>query len=90
VRKVKAAFNPDLRLFGMVLTMYDSRNRLSQEVAEEARRHFPWLLFNTVIPRSVRVSEAPSFGKPVLDYVPDHKVSQAFLGLAKEFLQRSS
>ncbi len=90
VRRVKAAFNPELRLFGMVLTMYDSRNRLSQEVAEEARRHFPWLLFNTVIPRSVRVSEAPSFGKPVLDYVPNHKVSQAFLRLAEEFLRRNA
>ncbi len=90
VRRIKAAYNPELKLFGMVLTMYDSRNKLSQEVAEEARKHFPWLLFNTVIPRSVRVSEAPSFGKPVLDYVPQHKVSKAFVMLAEEFLQRNA
>jgi chromosome partitioning protein len=88
VRKVKAAFNPDLRLFGMVLTMYDSRNRLSQEVAEEARRHFPWLLFNTVIPRSVRVSEAPSFGKPVILYDDKSAGSVAYQSLAKVILEK--
>lgn len=88
VRKVKEVFNPELRLFGMVLMMYDPRNRLTLEVAEEARRHFKWILFDTAIPRSVRVSEAQSFGKPILDYEANHKVSSAFRALAEEFLKR--
>lgn len=90
VRGVKESFNPELRLFGMVLMMYDPRNRLTQEVAEEVRKHFKWILFETAIPRSVRVSEAQSFGKPILDYEPNHKVSEAFKNLAEEFLNRLS
>lgn len=88
VRKLKEVFNPELRLFGMVLMMYDPRNRLTQEVAEEVRKHFKWILFETAIPRSVRVSEAQSFGRPILDYEPHHKVSEAFQKLADEFLKR--
>ncbi len=88
VRKIKEVFNPDLRLFGMVLMMYDPRNKLTLEVAEEAKKHFKWILFKTVIPRSVRVSEAQSFGKPILDYEANHKVSEAFRALAEEFLKR--
>ena len=88
IRRIKKSFNPELKLFGMVLTMYDSRNRLSHEIAEEAKKYFPWLLFKTIIPRSVKVSEATSYGKPIIDYAKNHKVSQAFLSLAKEFLER--
>ncbi len=90
IRKIKDLFNPELRLFGMVLMMYDSRNRLTYEIAEEVKKHFKWILFQSVIPRSVRVSEAQSFGKPILDYEPQHKVSEAFKNLAEEFLQRLS
>ncbi|MEZ0344340.1 MAG: ParA family protein [Caldimicrobium sp.] len=88
VRGIKEAFNPELRLFGMVLMMYDPRNRLTHEVAEEVKKHFKWIVFETVIPRSVKVSEAQSFGKPILDYEPNHKVSEAFRKLAEEFLGR--
>ncbi|RKX59651.1 MAG: chromosome partitioning protein ParA [Thermodesulfobacteriota bacterium] len=88
MRKIKNSLNPNLVLFGLVLTMYDVRNRLSREVAEEARKHFKWIIFETIIPRTVRVSEAPSFGKPVLDYDKNNKASIAFLKLADEFLER--
>ncbi|WP_038057381.1 ParA family protein [Thermodesulfobacterium hydrogeniphilum] len=88
IRGIKKSLNPDLMLFGLVLTMYDKRNKLSHEVAEEAKEHFKWIIFNTLIPRSVRVSEAPSFGKPVIDYSPNNKASEAFLKLADEFLER--
>lgn len=88
IRGIKKSFNPDLVLFGLVLTMYDKRNRLSYEVAEEAKNHFKWIVFNTLIPRSVRVSEAPSFGKPVIDYEPQNKASLSFIELAEEFLER--
>ncbi len=88
VRKIKTSFNPNLRLFGMVLMMYDSRNRLSYEIAEEVKKHFRWILFDTFISRSIKVSEAQSFGKPILDYNPFHKVSEAFMKLADEFLKR--
>ncbi|MGB9761742.1 MAG: ParA family protein [Caldimicrobium thiodismutans] len=88
VRGIKEAFNPELRLFGMVLMMYDPRNRLTHEIAEEVKKHFKWIIFQTTIPRSVRVSEAQSFGKSILDYEPSHKVSEAFKSLADEFLKR--
>ncbi len=86
VRKITQSFNPQLRLFGLVLNMYDGRNRLNQEVAEEVKKHFAWLTFQTFIPRSIKVSEAQSHGKSILDYDPNHKVSKAFRNLAEEFL----
>ncbi|NPA39634.1 MAG: ParA family protein [Thermodesulfobacteria bacterium] len=88
IRGVKKNLNPDLVLFGLVLTMYDKRNRLSQEIASEAKKHFKWIIFDTVIPRTVRVSEAASFGKSVIDYEKNNQASQAFLKLADEFLDR--
>lgn len=88
IRGIKKKLNPDLVLFGLILMMYDSRNKLSHEVAEEAKNHFKWIVFDTLIPRSVRVSEAPSFGKPVLDYDKTNKASLAFIKLADEFLER--
>lgn len=88
VRGIKQTLNSELQLFGLVLTMYDSRNRLSKEIAEEAQKHFKWILFRTVIPRSIKVSEAQSFGKSVLDYEFRNKVSWAFYKLAEEFLER--
>ena len=88
IRSIKKNLNPDLVLFGLVLTMYDVRNRLSHEVAEEAKNYFRWIIFKTPIPRSVRVSEAPSFGMPVIDYEKNNKASLAFLELGKEFLER--
>jgi len=88
VRKVKNSLNQDLVLFGLVLTMFDRRNRLSYEVAKEAREHFKWLTFETVIPRTVRISEAASFGIPVIDYEKNNPATKAFIQLAEEFLSR--
>ncbi|MBO7556025.1 MAG: ParA family protein [Alphaproteobacteria bacterium] len=85
---IKRHFNPKLELQGVVLTMYDGRNNLSQMVEDDVRNFFGKKVYETVIPRNVRVSEAPSHGKPVLLY--DHKCqgSQAYISLAGEMLKR--
>jgi chromosome partitioning protein len=85
---VRATLNPRLRLLGMVMTMYDPRTRLSAQVVEEVRRHFPERTFETVIPRSVRLSEAPSHGKPVLEYEPTSRGASAYADLAQELIRR--
>ena len=88
IEQVKASFNPDLELQGILLTMYDSRNRLSGEVSENVRGYFGDRVFDTVIPRNVRVSEAPSHGKPALFYDLNCAGSRAYVALASEFLER--
>ncbi len=85
---VRASLNPNLEIQGIVLTMFDSRNRLSEQVAGDVRSHFGETVYRTVIPRNVRVSEAPSFGKPVLLYDLKCAGSQAYLKLAREVVQR--
>jgi chromosome partitioning protein len=85
---VRATLNPRLELLGMLMTMYDPRTRLSGQVVEEVRRHFPDRTFDTVIPRSVRLSEAPSFGKPVLEYEPTSRGASAYADLAQELIRR--
>jgi chromosome partitioning protein len=84
VNLIQTNLNPDLRLCGIVLTMYDGRTRLSEQVANEVRSHFPGKVFHTVIPRSVRLSEAPSFGQPVALYDPKSRGSIAYEDLAAE------
>jgi chromosome partitioning protein len=88
VELVKGSLNPKLEIQGVVLTMYDGRNNLSDQVALDVRQHFGDKVYKTVIPRNVRVSEAPSFGKPALLY--DHRCagSQAYMHLASEVLHR--
>ena len=86
--QVKKRLNPDLALLGVVLTMYDTRNRLTREVKNEVRRCFPDHLFETVIPRNVRLSEAPSHGKSIIHYDIKSKGAEAYLGLAKEVVLR--
>jgi chromosome partitioning protein len=88
VERVKRAFNPKLALAGIILTMVDRRNTLSEAVAQDVREHFASEVFDTIIPRNVRVSEAPSHGLPVLIY--DHRClgAQAYIQLAAEFLKR--
>lgn len=86
--QVKKRLNPDLALLGVVLTMYDIRNRLTREVKNEVRRCFPDHLFETVIPRNVRLSEAPSHGKSIIHYDIKSKGAEAYLGLAKEVVLR--
>jgi chromosome partitioning protein len=85
---VRGSLNPDLEIQGIVLTMYDRRNRLSDQVAGDVRGHFGDAVYQTVIPRNVRVSEAPSFGKPVLVYDLKCAGSQAYLRLAREVVLR--
>lgn len=88
VERVRRSYNPDLKIQGIVLTMFDQRNNLSSSVASEVRDHFGDTVYDTVIPRNVRVSEAPSFGKPVLLYDTNCTGSQAYIHLASEVLQR--
>lgn len=88
VNRIKRAFNPELEIQGVVLTMYDRRNNLSDMVAADVRSHFGDKVYETVIPRNVRVSEAPSFGKPVLLYDWRCAGSQAYIHLASEVLKQ--
>ncbi len=85
---VQRELNPRLTVAGMLLTMHDGRTRLAQDVEAEIREHFPQLVFETVIPRNVRVGEAPSFGKPVIHYDPHCAGSGAYFELAKEVAAR--
>jgi len=87
IDRVKSSFNPSLEVEGIVLTMFDGRNNLSHEVAGEVRRHFR--VFDAVIPRNVRLSEAPSHGKPALLYDAQSKGAQAYLSLARELIEAS-
>ena len=85
---VRGSLNPGLEIQGIVLTMYDRRNSLSEQVARDVRGHFGDIVYSTVIPRNVRVSEAPSYGKPVLVYDLKCTGSQAYLKLAREVVLR--
>ena len=84
VRIVKRGLNPKLGLEGVLLTMFDSRTNLSLQVAQEVKRHFPGQVFATVIPRNVRLSEAPSHGKPISAYDPYSRGAEAYAALAEE------
>ena len=88
VELVRGSLNPTLEIQGVVLTMYDRRNSLSEQVAADVRAHFGEKVYDAVIPRNVRVSEAPSFGKPALIYDLKCAGSQAYLKLAREVVRR--
>jgi chromosome partitioning protein len=88
IETVKANFNPSLRIGGIILTMFDRRNNLSEQVAIDVRNYLGNQVFDTMIPRNVRVSEAPSHGRPVLLYDLKCSGSQAYLELAVELLKR--
>ena len=88
VRLVKTHLNPALEVFGVVMTMYDSRTRLAQQVVDEVRDFFEEKVFHAMIPRTVRLSEAPSFGQPVSIYDPSGKGAAAYRALAKEVIDR--
>jgi chromosome partitioning protein len=89
LRRVRSSFNPALEIEGILLTMFDSRNNLSQEVADEIKRHFGDKIYETVIPRNVTLGEAPSHGKPVILYDIRSKGAQSYLTLAKEILNEN-
>ena len=87
VRLVKQRMNPPLEIEGLVLTMYDKRTKLSSDVEEALKKHFPGKVYETVIPRNIRLSEAPSHGKPCLGYDKSSKGTKAYLHLASELLK---
>ena len=87
---IRDNLNPRLRVAGVVMTMFDQRTNLSQGVVDEVRRHFPNLTFDTIIPRNVRLSEAPSFGKPISTYDPSSRGAAAYKGLAAELISRDN
>jgi len=89
IRLVRNSFNAGLDIEGIVLTMFDSRNTLAREVAEEVKKHFGSKVYNTVIPRNVTLGEAPSHGKPALLYDAGSKGAQSYLSLAKEILNEN-
>ncbi|MEE9275215.1 MAG: ParA family protein [bacterium] len=88
VERIRKSLHPDLRVGGIVLTMYDGRTNLSRQVGEELRSHLPDLTYRVAIPRSVRLAEAPSHGKPVIGYDISSPGAQAYLAMASEFLTR--
>jgi len=90
VERVRSSLNPTLSVSGILLTMFDERTRLSREVRGEIRRHFPTQLFDTIIPRNIRLAEAPSHGLPVLQYDITSRGAQAYLAVAREFLRKAA
>ena len=87
IARVRSALNPNLVLRGLVMTMFDSRAGLSRQVVEEVQKHFPGRIFRAVIPRNVRLAEAPSHGMPILTYAPTSAGGQAYQALAEELLK---
>jgi chromosome partitioning protein len=90
IKIVQNRLNPELKIEGILMTMYDGRLRLCNQVVSEVRRHFEELVFSSIIHRNTRLSEAPSFGKPVILYDADSKGSINYLNLAKEILQKNN
>jgi chromosome partitioning protein len=88
LERVRAAWNPGLEIEGVILTLYDERLSLANQVVEEVRRFFAQQVFATVVPRNVRLAEAPSFGRTILEYDIKSRGAQAYLALARELLQR--
>ena len=88
IRKIRETLNPQLEIEGLLRTMYDPRNNLDNEVSAQLKQHFGDKLYRTVIPRNIRLAEAPSHGKPVITYDMQSKGAQAYLALAGEMLRR--
>jgi chromosome partitioning protein len=85
---IRRNFNPHLQVNGILFTMYDNRTNLSQQVVAEVRAHFPDLVLEETIPRNIRLSEAPSFGKPILLYDVRSRGAEAYFNLAREIISR--
>ena len=86
IKLIQNSLNPWLKIEGILMTMFDKRNNISHQVTEEVRKHFGAMVFDTVIPRNVRLSECPSFGKPIILYDADSRGAESYLDLAKEVL----
>jgi chromosome partitioning protein len=89
IKLIKNNLNPWLKIEGILMTMFDKRNNISHQVTEEVRKHFGAMVFNTVIPRNVRLSECPSFGKPIILYDAESRGAESYLDLAKEVLSHN-
>jgi chromosome partitioning protein len=89
IKIIQGRLNPELEIEGFVLTMYDARLRLSNQVVDEVKKHFQQMVFDTIIQRNIKLSESPSFGKPVIMYDADSKGSVNYLNLARELLQNN-
>ena len=89
MKMVKTRLNKSLDTYGVLMTMYDSRTSLSNQVVEEVQSYFGDKAFKTLIPRTVKISEAPSFGEPVITYAPQNKGAKAYMNLAKEVIKRA-
>jgi chromosome partitioning protein len=90
VQRIQGSLNPALQIAGILLTMYDDRTNLSKDVAEEIRSHFAGKVFETVVPRNIRLAEAPSHGLPIFQYDIKSRGAVAYLALAREFLRRAA
>jgi chromosome partitioning protein len=86
---IQRGLNPELEIEGFLLTMYDSRLRLSNQVVEEVRKHFQQMVFETIIQRNIKLTEAPSFGKPAVLYDAESRGAVSYLNLAREILQKN-
>lgn len=90
VRKIRETLNPKLSIEGLLRTMFDGRNSLSNEVSKQLQTHFGDKVYTTVVPRNVRLAEAPSYGEPAITYAPESKGAKAYLALADEILERAA
>ena len=89
IKNIKKSLNTDLEIEGIIATMFDSRTNLSQQVLDEVKKHFPDKVFSTPIPRSVRLSEAPSYGQPIIKYDITSKGAEAYFSLAREVINNN-
>jgi len=90
IKIIQSRLNPELQIEGFLLTMYDPRLRLSNQVVEEVRKHFQQMVFDTIIQRNIKLSEAPSYGKPVILYDAASTGSANYINLARELLQKNN
>ena len=90
IRMIKKKLNPDIDIEGVLGTMYDGRTNLSIQVLDEVKKYFPDKVYKTIIPRNVRLSEAPSFGEPIIKYDRTSKGADAYVALAKEIIRKNS
>lgn len=89
INLVRSRLNPRLKIAGLIMTMYDVRTKIAQQVVDEVRKYFPGKVFSTIIPRNVRLSEAPSYGETILTYAPKSSGALAYRALANEFLKKT-
>jgi chromosome partitioning protein len=90
IKRVRANLNPTLEIAGLLRTMFDTRNTLAQQVSDQLEAHFGEKVYRSIVPRNVRLAEAPSFGIPAVLWDPESKGAQAYLALAEEVMQRES